>query len=207
MFQELINCCCSLLKERAKSHVFVLFMFLIETSDFVVVDEKMLREGYQNTFQYGWQYGSLFVCFYLLPAETQCTFFMELRQPCLLLLQTLFLKDYILTMPSFTLLCVLERSIKTSVFCGRNVSANIEDCSKKLQTLPHTDFPCVRNKHNRNTHRQAVLSQAPWSQPQTPVLICCHTSLTLQQSPFSWLVFKNCSTNSSWLQCQWLYWN
>jgi len=53
MFQELINCCCSLLKERAKSHVFVLFMFLIETSDFVVVDEKMLREGYQNTFQYG----------------------------------------------------------------------------------------------------------------------------------------------------------
>lgn len=32
----------------------MLFMFLIETSDFVVVDdEKMLRKGHQSTFQHG----------------------------------------------------------------------------------------------------------------------------------------------------------
>lgn len=59
-FQELINFC-YLLKERAKSHVFVLLMFLIETSDFVVVDEKMVRKGHPSTFQHGWQYGFLFV--------------------------------------------------------------------------------------------------------------------------------------------------
>lgn len=63
MFQELINCYCYLLKERAKSHVFVLFVSLTQTSDLVVVvDEKMLRKGHQSTFQHGWQYGSLFVC-------------------------------------------------------------------------------------------------------------------------------------------------
>lgn len=132
MFQELINCCCYLLQGRAKSRVFVLFVFLIETSDFVGGDEKVLGKGHQSTFQHGWQYGSLFVC----------SFTCYLLKPSMLSAWG-YLKGSVLTVSSHTLLCMFERSIKTNMFSVENISVNtgLKTAKKKRTTKPPNPPP------------------------------------------------------------------
>lgn len=140
MFQELINCCCYLLKERAKSHVFVLLMFPTETSDFVVVDEKMLRKGHQITFQHGCQYGSLFICSftcYLLKPSIHSAW--TYTSPACLYGKHPFLK-IIFWLHLLTPFCV--RGTLQQIFSAGNTSANtgMKTAQKKplkKQPTPH----------------------------------------------------------------------
>lgn len=131
-FQELINCCCYLLKERAKSHVFVLFVFLIWTSDFVVVDEEMFRKGHQSTLQHGWLYGSLlvcsFTCYLLKPDRRSARSYMS---PACLYDKHPFFK-IIFCLRLLTSFCVCEECYNKHVFCGEYLCKHwLEDCSNK----------------------------------------------------------------------------
>lgn len=149
VFHKAIHRCCRLLNERAKSHVSVLFVFLVETHAYLFIYwEKGHGEGPSAHFS-AWQAIWLPICLllYLLPAESQQTFCTERRAPRQPARPTLLLTHRASTATSHTLLCTFQRSITTNMFSLGKPSQN-----PGLKTAPKATWMTrVENKQNRST--------------------------------------------------------